>query len=347
MRPFALQPIGLRPLAYKQTFKFEIYAEDWDKEDTIHMHLPNVPGIGVVAGQCSCGEDFPVGGEKKESTRILTFDGGFSSYDCNGIDIHLLKKKEVKYETHGLKEKKVKFETHGKPWIDHCVIQDPRQIDLFDEEGKFTLEATVYVTSRKKDLEKQAAGIHERRMKDVMNHHETSDVKIISNEREFKCHRSIICCTVPAFAMMLKGETVENQTSTIGIGDWDPEAIQLMIEYVYTGVIPDIPLRIEIDLFKLAVKYNLTPLAESYGFEVIKNLTVENFLPTYAELDIHGQVFPHFKEEALKFFKENCAQIVKREDYRKFSRDFSLLNQQLIVSMAEAYIMARDILVYD
>ena len=101
------------------------------------------------------------------------------------------------------------------------------------------------------------------------------------------------------------------------------------------------------DLFKLAVKYDLTPLAESCGFEVIKNLTVENFLPTYAELDIHGQVFPHFGEEALKFFKDNCAQIVKREDYRKFSRDFSLLNQQSIVSMAEAYIMARDILDYD
>ena len=50
------------------------------------------------------------------------------------------------------------------------------------------------------------------------------------------------------------------QTSTISIGNWDPEA-QLMIEYLYTGVIPDIPYRIEMDLFKLAVKYDLIPVA--------------------------------------------------------------------------------------
>jgi len=278
--------------------------------------------------------------EKRGSTRVLVFDADFlNEYYEN---VKEMSTDRVSINLHMLKNKEVRFVTHVKPYIDECLIPDPRQMDLFDEGGKFTMEVSVYVSPRKKELEKQAAGIHVRQMKDVLNHLETSDVKIISNEREFKCHRNIICCGVPAFAMMLRGETVENKTSTINIGDWDPEAVQLLIEYLYTGVILDVPARIEIELFKLAVKYDLTPLAESCGLEVIKNLSVDTFLPTYAELDIHGQLFPHFKEDALEFFKKNCAQIVKREDYRKFSRDFSSLNQQLIVSMAEAFTMERE-----
>ena len=109
-----------------------------------------------------------------------------------------------------------------------------------------------------------------------------------------------------------------------------------MIEYLYTGVIPDAPARIEIDLLKLAVKYDLPLLAESCGFGVIKNLTVENFLPTYAELEIHGQEFPHFKEEAREFFKKHGAQIVKREDYLEFSRNFPELTQELFISLMES-----------
>ena len=112
-----------------------------------------------------------------------------------------------------------------------------------------------------------------------------------------------------------------------------------MIEYLYTGVIPDAPARIEIDLLKLAVKYDLPLLAESCGSGVIKNLTVENFLSTYAELDIHGQEFPHFKEEALEFLKKNGGQIVKREDYLKFSHDFPVLTQELVLSLIESLTM--------
>merc|ERR1719427_1711647 len=164
-------------------------------------------------------------------------------------------------------------------------------------------------------------------MRNVMNHQESSDVKIVSNGREFKCHRNILCSVVSAFDMMLKGETAENQTSTINIGDWEAEAVKLMIEYLYTGVIPDIPTSVEMDLFKLAVKYDLGPLAESSGYDVIKNLTVENFLPTYAELDLHGQQFPLFKCKVLEFFRKNGEQIARREEYIEFSRDFPLLSQ--------------------
>jgi len=317
-------------LASKQKFKFVINADAWDSERDIFMYLSV---SHQLEWKIHLWKIYPT---TYHPTRVMFFDAEFlnqyydimkeKSIDRICVDVHMRKNEEIKFEA--------KFAIHGKPDENYeCVLPDPRQIDLFDENRKFILEATVYPSSRKKDLTKLSAGIHKLQMKDILNHHQTSDVKIISNEQEFKCHRNILSCRVPAFAMMLRGETAENQTSTINIGDWHPEVVQLMIEYLYTGVIPDVPARIEIDLLKLAVKYDLTPLAESCGFGVIKNLTVENFLPTYAELDLHGHEFPRFKEEALEFFKKNCVQIVKREDYLEFSRDFALLNQQLFIAV--------------
>jgi len=318
--------------ASKQKFKFVINAEAWDSERDIFMYLSH-----QLEWKLHLWKIYPI---NYQPTRVLSFDAEFlnqyydimkqKSIDRICVDVLMRKNEEITYE----KKFEAKFDVHGKPYGNYeCVLSHLTQIDLFDEDRKFILEATVYPSSRKKDVTKQAVGIHKLQMKDILNHHQTSDVKIISNEHEFKCHRNIISCRVPAFAMMLRGETAENQTSTINIGDWHPEVVQLMIEYLYTGVIPDVPARIEIDLLKLAVKYDLTPLAESCGFGVIKNLTVENFLPTYAELDLHGHEFPRFKEEALEFFKKNCVQIVKREDYLEFSRDFALLNQQLFIAV--------------
>ena len=55
----ALHPIGLHPLAYKQTFK-EIYAEDCDMEDDICKYLPPLPGTELDRNQelcvTNCGE---------------------------------------------------------------------------------------------------------------------------------------------------------------------------------------------------------------------------------------------------------------------------------------------------
>ena len=50
---------------------------------------------------------------------------------------------------------------------------------------------------------------------------------------------------------------------------------------------------------------------------------MENFLPTYAELNIHEQVLPHFKEEALKKFLNTKAYTVEKdetmeEDFKNF-----------------------------
>ena len=321
----------------RQKFKFLVDRDTWGEEDELCLSLPidktswpltmdviitkeedNARMLSISKHELgTCNEDHPM--IENKSDRVI-------------VDIQMLKNKEVKFEMMGKYYTEVDSDYKVK-----LPVQS--QIDLFDEEGKFTMEVTVYVSSRKEELEKHAASTHENLMKDVLNHHETSDVKIISNEQEFKCHRNIISCRVPALAMMLRGETAENQTSTINIGDWNPESVQLMIEYLYTGVIPDAPARIEIDLLKLAVKYDLPLLAESCGSGVIKNLTVENFLPTYAELDIHGQEFPHFKEEALEFFKKNGGQIVKREDYLKFSRDFPVLTQELVISLIESLTM--------
>jgi len=325
----SLTPIGLHPLAYKQKFTFEISAGDWDSDGDICLGLLSVPG--TMPGGSS---NFWL--KKRESTRALFFTAEFLHYKNFKV------KEDIFDETHVhitlLKNSEFKFASYID-FIRGTLIPDPRELDLFNEEGKFTLEAIVYVTSSMKDLGKQANGYHECRMLDVMNHQESSDVKIVCKGVEFKCHRCILISTCSAFKAMLKGETAENLTNIISIEDSTPESVELMIEFLYTGVIPGIPAAVEMDLFKLANKYSheLRPLATACIYSIIENLTVENFLPTYAEIDMHGQLFPEFKVKAMQFFKKNGEQIARRDDYLKFCREFTKLSQELMVEMVASY----------
>ena len=168
----------------EQKFKFEIDENLWEMEGDICLRLP------------ICKTSWPlqldIKLQKKGPSRIFRI----SKFElCSLNDKHPMKKKKsdrVLINIHMLKNKEERFHSLGKYYDDpdseyEVLIPDPKQIDLFDEYGKFTLELTVYLSSKEKEIRKQAAVIHERRRKDIMNYQETSNVKIISNEREFKC----------------------------------------------------------------------------------------------------------------------------------------------------------------
>eukprot|EP00090_Calanus_glacialis_P014812 TRINITY_DN23677_c0_g1_i1.p1 TRINITY_DN23677_c0_g1~~TRINITY_DN23677_c0_g1_i1.p1 ORF type:complete len:253 (-),score=38.26 TRINITY_DN23677_c0_g1_i1:468-1226(-) len=108
-------------------------------------------------------------------------------------------------------------------------------------------------------------------MKNIRKSEENSDVIIVCDGKEFKCHRNILCARSVVFNNMLQGNTSENLINKITIRDSSAEAVDEMLNYIYTGDLPcptgELPCHKTLsDALNLA----LLELSDMYGLDILK-----------------------------------------------------------------------------
>ena len=62
-----------------------------------------------------------------------------------------------------------------------------------------------------------------------------SDVKIISGDEEFHCHRIILSGRSPVFEAMFRSDMTENNSEEVCIKDIDPKVVREMLHFIYNG----------------------------------------------------------------------------------------------------------------
>ena len=64
------------------------------------------------------------------------------------------------------------------------------------------------------------------------------DVTLVAGEKEFRAHKLILSGRSPIFAKMFEHDMKEKSTNTVEIDDIEPEILEEMITYIYTGDTP-------------------------------------------------------------------------------------------------------------
>jgi len=196
--------------------------------------------------------------------------------------------------------------------------------DLLEFGGnKVTLVATLVIYSEgrgylkhKKIAENFVYNLRSLSRKEKYEHF--SDFTIICGVKQFKCNRSVFAVMSSVFETMLMNDMFsEKHENSVSIKDSSAEIVEVMIEFISSGVIPkDIDVK-AMDLIYLADKYDLKDLIQVCEESLAENISVDNAIETLIVLDRHVPKSKH-RTKILAFIKVEKAKVVKVPDWKKF-----------------------------
>lgn len=135
-----------------------------------------------------------------------------------------------------------------------------------------------------------------------------SDVVISVGEKSFKVHRIILAARSPVFGAMFKHDLAENITNTINITDIEPDVIEQVIHYLYSGRCSRIE-ELAADILPVADKYDLKGLKELCEEFLRSNITAENVVRYLILADMHTAKV--LKVEAIEYISKNSKDVLK------------------------------------
>jgi len=103
-----------------------------------------------------------------------------------------------------------------------------------------------------------------------------TDMTIVCEKKEFRCHKFILAARSEVFAAMLRHEFLEKQNSRVDVKEIDAETMELLLHYVYTGQVQDFNKVSVVDLFKAADRYRLEDLKHVCEEELIERVEASN-----------------------------------------------------------------------
>jgi len=88
-----------------------------------------------------------------------------------------------------------------------------------------------------------------------------TDLTIECKGEKFSCHKALLAARSPVLSALLRSDMVESTSSTIKVEDASPCTVRILLDYLYTGQLPE---NGDEDgaLLHLAVKYHLPPLTK-------------------------------------------------------------------------------------
>jgi len=325
-------------------WKLEVTKEMWDSGEKIFLAIPGkLPGNPTDGGNSSNWllldpwED----GKSEEKKRTLYF--------VAKIDKKLAKQVEhrisLKFwdKTNKIKQSRrlVEFETEEPDDLQIItkVYAESEDDELVSYKEILFVEVTLTVLVEECAEDLVPKEFLQNKLKhdgDEQFLNETSDVQVVCNGIVFPCHKYVLCSQCPAFKADLFNNCKEKNEGRIEIEDSTPEAVDMMIGYLY-GYDVEILRDSELDILHLAEKYGLIPLKRKCAESLLENLSADNFLVTYTEIDRYLEEEPEFKEQAKDFLKRNAKEIFdKKDSWMQLTKDFPDLGYELVTSLAKA-----------
>ena len=133
----------------------------------------------------------------------------------------------------------------------------------------------------------------------------------VCGEKEFPVHRFILSARSPDFkATFSHDETDEGKTGRVIIKDLEPETLEILIKFAYTGQVDYNDLTIE--LLSAADKYNIQTLFKKCEMKLIENISVPNAAESFLAAYLHQA--NALKDVATKFIVENYEEVKKTSE---------------------------------
>lgn len=197
---------------------------------------------------------------------------------------------------------------------------------LFDEGKSFILEADL-VVQMKDTVNSQKTDIFVEEMKSIFFDEETSDVLVIAEGREFKCHKNVLSARSEVFKNTLGNATLERNTNKIVINEVTAKTIEDMLKYLYSG---EIPKNLTNELLHIADMHQLHPLMEACLKNLIGSLDVPSCISTFILVDRYQTQNRNMREMVIEFMKCKTTEVVKEEDCDKLVDSHPALAKELM-----------------
>ena len=109
-----------------------------------------------------------------------------------------------------------------------------------------------------------------------------NDAFITCGSKSFPVHCLVLITASPVFANMFASRMQETTTRTVNIVDYSPAVVESMLKFVYKGTLPEGSWDpIDLALYEIANKYEITSLIRTMGSRMWLNLNQENVFICY------------------------------------------------------------------
>ena len=144
-----------------------------------------------------------------------------------------------------------------------------------------------------------------------------SDITIKAGKKTFKAHKAILTTRSCVFRAMFENDMTEAARNCVEIKDMNPQAVQEMLRYIYTGTAPKVD-KMADALLQAADKYDLKQLKAMCERELTSQLSEENVADT-CELALRHSAI-ELKAKCIGFMAINTPHLVSKY-IRRMERD--------------------------
>ena len=321
------------PFTYRQKLSWMVREEDWNRTMILHLNTC------IPAMQGSMQGSYPGGFVKLTKDGIL-----FATEWPKDVEIEKIRIDAVFHlktnggETFADIRCDQRISTQGVNYnvvsVGSVVTVNPEH--LFDEGRSFTFEADLLVRmgDPNKDLsDKPNSFVKD--MKSIFHDVKNSDVLILAENQEFKCHKNILSARSDVFKNTFAHNTLENQTNTIVVKESPAKAVEDMLKHIYTGELPDDPKDLTIDLLNIADMYLLDSLKEACVDNLLDNLDVSSCISTFILADLYFPDGGKLRDKVVMFMKCKVDQLVEMKDWVNLMNTHPALVAELFKAMAK------------
>ena len=159
---------------------------------------------------------------------------------------------------------------------------------------------------------------------------EFTDLYLICQGQEFRCNKVIVSARSSVLMTALTNPMfLESTNNRIVIEDSTPEAVQAMLDHIYTGDVPNNIDHLVVDILHISDKYDVTSLKKICEKTLLDNLNAQNAINTLILADRYKTTLI-LRLKALRCFKENVAEIIKTSDWKDAMRSYPDLITELV-----------------
>ena len=166
----------------------------------------------------------------------------------------------------------------------------------------------------------------------ALNYKKFSDVKIVCGDKVFDCHRIFLSSRSSVFRAMFQHDMTEAQTSRIEIKELEPEVLQAMLEYIYTGNMKFSTIKPDA-MLAAAQMYDLGLLKDFCEEKLCKSLDISNCVDMLVLGDLHEAAA--LKRDAMRLIVINLSSVVKSPDWRDKLIRYPVLMSEVMMNVGE------------
>ncbi|XP_058038289.1 kelch-like protein 11 [Ahaetulla prasina] len=161
--------------------------------------------------------------------------------------------------------------------------------------------------------------------------------------REFRAHRSVLAAATEYFAPLLLGDFAESRSGRVELRKWssgagpDPETIEAVISFMYTGTIRVSPGNVH-EVLELADRFLLIRLKEFCGEFLKKKLSLSNSVAIHSLAHMYS--LNQLALKAAEMIRRNFYKVIEDEEF--YTLPFHLIRDWL--SDSEITVDAEEVL---